>query len=175
MSLNERNKLFCKEYVLDFWAGAAAIRAGFSEKTAYSQGPRLLKNVEIQNEIARLLDEREKKYNVKEEQIIAELAKLALYDIGQYVQVKKIDGKSHVVVETTENLDMSCIQEVSESTGKTNTIKIKGYDKTKALELLMRYKGMLNDKLSLGGIDEFINGLRKAQIPPKPEQKELNE
>ena len=40
---------FISEYTKDFNATQAAIRAGYSQKTAYSQGQRLLKNVEIQN------------------------------------------------------------------------------------------------------------------------------
>lgn len=42
---------FCDEYVIDANATQAAIRAGYSEKTAYSSGQRLLKNVEVQNRI----------------------------------------------------------------------------------------------------------------------------
>ena len=42
---------FCDEYLVDLNATQAAIRAGYSEKTARSQGQRLLTNVDIQKEI----------------------------------------------------------------------------------------------------------------------------
>jgi len=45
--LNERQILFAKEYVKDWNATQAAIRAGYSEKTAAQQAARLLKNVNI--------------------------------------------------------------------------------------------------------------------------------
>ena len=45
--LEPKQRRFAEEYCIDFNATQAAIRAGYSEKTAYSQGSRLLKNVEI--------------------------------------------------------------------------------------------------------------------------------
>lgn len=49
--LTEMQRLFCFYYVKSFNATQAAIDAGYSEKTAYSQGQRLLKNVEVQKQI----------------------------------------------------------------------------------------------------------------------------
>lgn len=45
--LTEKQKRFCDYYITDPNATAAAIKGGYSEKTAYSMGQRLLKNVEI--------------------------------------------------------------------------------------------------------------------------------
>ena len=53
--LNDRQQLFVTEYVKDMNATKAAERAGYSKKTAYSQGQRLLKNVEIKKAIDELL------------------------------------------------------------------------------------------------------------------------
>ena len=54
--LTTKQQRFVEEYCVDFNATQAAIRAGYSEKTAYSQGQRLLKNVEIQAAIQKRLD-----------------------------------------------------------------------------------------------------------------------
>ena len=53
--LNDRQQLFVTEYVKDMNATKAAERAGYSKRTAYSQGQRLLKNVEIKNAVDELL------------------------------------------------------------------------------------------------------------------------
>jgi phage terminase small subunit len=53
---------FCKWYAELNNATESAIRAGYSQETAYSQGSRLLKKVEIQKEIARL---KEIKFNAE--------------------------------------------------------------------------------------------------------------
>lgn len=45
--LNAKQSKFVSEYAIDLNATQAAIRAGYSGKTAYSQGQRLLKKVEV--------------------------------------------------------------------------------------------------------------------------------
>lgn len=55
--LNARQQLFITEYAKDMNATKAAERAGYSKRTAYSQGQRLLKNVEIKRAIDDLLIE----------------------------------------------------------------------------------------------------------------------
>ena len=45
--MSPKQQRFAEEYVIDHNATQAAIRAGYSPKTAYSQGQRLLKNVEV--------------------------------------------------------------------------------------------------------------------------------
>ncbi|PJR16808.1 terminase small subunit [Sinorhizobium meliloti] len=50
--LNAQQLRFVSEYLIDLNATQAAIRAGYSAKTAHSQGQRLLKHVEAQKAIA---------------------------------------------------------------------------------------------------------------------------
>lgn len=56
--MTDKQELFIQEYLIDFNATRAAKKAGYSEKTAYSQGQRLLKNVEVKNKITSLKKER---------------------------------------------------------------------------------------------------------------------
>lgn len=51
MGLTRKRRRFIEEYLKDFNATQAAKRAGYSERTAYSQGSRLLKIVEISDAI----------------------------------------------------------------------------------------------------------------------------
>lgn len=54
MSLNEKQKAFCEYYASTFNATESAKKAGYSERTAYSIGQRLLKHVEVQKYLAEL-------------------------------------------------------------------------------------------------------------------------
>ena len=54
--MNAKQKKFCDEYLIDCNATQAAIRSGYSEKTAYAIGQRLLKKVEVQKYIAELME-----------------------------------------------------------------------------------------------------------------------
>lgn len=56
--LNDKQKRFAREYVIDLNATRAAIRAGYSEKTAKSQGQRLLTNVDVSEFIKELMDQK---------------------------------------------------------------------------------------------------------------------
>lgn len=68
--MNDKQKMFCKEYIKDLNATAAAIRAGYSEKTATPLASRLLTKVNIQEEIQRLMDKRAHKVELTAENIL---------------------------------------------------------------------------------------------------------
>lgn len=57
--LTEKQIAFAKEYIIDHNATQAAKRAGYSEKTAYAQGSKLLKKAEIKEAVAENLKEQE--------------------------------------------------------------------------------------------------------------------
>ena len=87
-ALTDKQLRFAMEYPTDYNATRAAIRAGYSKKTAYSQGQRLLKNVEVQKKIKERQKELLDATFVTQERIVSELAKTAFYDIDDFVQVK---------------------------------------------------------------------------------------
>lgn len=82
MALNQRQQLFVNEYLIDLNATQAAIRAGYSEKTAYSQGPRLLENVEIQEALKEAQMKTVQKLEITREEVIKDLI---------YIKEKNID------------------------------------------------------------------------------------
>ncbi|MDV2934166.1 terminase small subunit, partial [Enterococcus faecalis] len=82
---NNKQEQFAKEYLIDLNATQAAIRAGYYSKTAYSQGQRLLKNVEIQTRISELMNERSRRTEITADRVIQEIAKIAFSDIGEYM------------------------------------------------------------------------------------------
>ena len=119
--MNERQSLFVSEYLKTGNASESAIRAGYSKKTAYSIGQRLLKNVEIQKEIDRHRDKISQKAELTVSDIVKEIRALALdaesdsnrlkaYDMlmkhlgGYKNEVKIIEGLSE------EQLDEICIK-----------------------------------------------------------------
>lgn len=75
--LTAKQVLFCEEYLIDLNATQAAIRAGYSEKTANEQGARLLANVSVQEKIAELKAARAKRTEITQDTVIQELAAVA--------------------------------------------------------------------------------------------------
>lgn len=85
--LTEKQKMFVVEYLVDLNATQAAIRAGYSEKTAYRTGADNLKKPQIQAAIREQLEAREARTLITADRVLKEYAKLAFSDITDYLEV----------------------------------------------------------------------------------------
>lgn len=73
--LTPKQLLFCKEYLIDLNATQAAIRAGYSEKTAYSIGEENLKKPDLAKFIQDQMDKRAKKVDITAEYVLETIKK----------------------------------------------------------------------------------------------------
>jgi phage terminase small subunit len=162
MKLTAKQKRFVDEYLVDFNATQAAIRAGYKANTAHVIGAENLRKPKIAEEIARRQKDLQRRTEVTQERVVKELARIAFANIADYVHVEtqtrtKDDGTetTYQIVMLIETEDLSADQRAALSTVKqsVNGVEIKLHDKIKALELLGRHIGMFNDKLSLSGTD----------------------
>ncbi len=144
-SLTPKQKRFCEEYLIDMNATQAAIRAGYSERTAYSMGQRLLKKVEVQEYIQKRMTSLEYRTGITQERVLNEIAAVAFANITDYAQV--VDGKVKLTLtkELTEE-QKKCLAVIKE--GKFG-IEVKAYDKLKALQMLGDYLSLFTDKQRL--------------------------
>ena len=141
--MNDKQRQFAREYIVDFNATQAAISAGYSPKTAYSQGQRLLKNVEVAAYVDELKRERAQRTQVTADKVVRELARLAFTDMRSFVEW----GPSGVKLKPSEDLaedDSAAVTEVSESFGENGrTLKFKLGHKDSALKLLAQHTGLI--------------------------------
>jgi phage terminase small subunit len=70
-ALTSRQSRFVEEYLVDLNATQAAIRAGYSAKTAHSAGPRLLENVEVARAVRAGMDARAERARITADDVIA--------------------------------------------------------------------------------------------------------
>ena len=75
-NLTDQQIQFCNQYLIDLNATQAAKRAGYSEKTARSQGNRLLTNVDVQNYIQKLQQGIAKRNQIAQDEIIQDLIEI---------------------------------------------------------------------------------------------------
>ena len=87
MALNDRQERFCREYMQDYNATQAAIRAGYSKKTAYSMGSENLRKPEVLARVRELQEEKCNSLVINEAMIITELAK-TYYDCRENADSK---------------------------------------------------------------------------------------
>ena len=74
--LEEKQKMFCKEYLVDFNGTQAAIRARYSKKTANEQASRLLTKVNVQTYLKQLIEKRNERTNITQDDVVADIIKV---------------------------------------------------------------------------------------------------
>lgn len=151
MALSEKRLAFCREYVEDYNATAAAIRAGYSPKTANQQADQLMKVECIRAEIDRLKAEKSKRTGVTKERIMEELAKMAFVN---HQDVADDDGKLKKGVQRTDSAAIKKIRTKYFPDGSVEQ-EVELYDKSKALDLLNKmvgaYEGKQANQIKLDG------------------------
>jgi len=181
MALTAKQDQFCKEYLVDLNATQAAIRAGYSEKTANVIAAENLSKPYIAERVAELKEERSKRTEITIDRVLNELAMIGFSDIAELVEIEEggmiiakrfdeiPDGKTRILKAIKED---RIIRETPN--GKEmivhDKIRYEAWDKLKALELLARHLGMLKDKdpfpTDFNFRITYANG--NGRKPPKP-------
>lgn len=151
--LTLKEQLFVKHYVKTRNATESAKLAGYSEDTAGVIGSENLKKPYIQDAVNKQIRMIEEKVDISTEMIISELKKVAMANITEIASWK--DGS--VSFTPSEDLDedaTASIQEVSsQATEFGQNMKVKLYDKIRALELLGKHLKMFSEKVEVSGPD----------------------
>lgn len=149
--LTPKQKLFVAEYLVDLNATAAALRAGYSQKTAAQVGYQLLQKSTVQEAIQQAMDDRAKRTTVTQDRVVSELAKIAFANGADFAQVVTLKpgeaGRPGVqIVELTDTDSLNDDQKaaISSIEETKHGIKVSTYDKVRALELLGRHLGMFD-------------------------------
>ena len=150
--LNAQQLLFLQEYLISLNATEAAKKAGYSKKTAYSQGQRLLKHVEIQRRLAESAKKKEIALDMSKMDVLRELSSIATANIKD---VCSWDEEGRLSFKPSEDLPPEISRNISEiqvirkydkeGDGYTERQKIKFHDKIKALEMLAKHFGVFQE------------------------------
>lgn len=140
MALTPKQMRFVQEYLVDLNATAAAIRAGYSNKTANRIGSENLSKHDIQAAIQKRQVELQDKLEITQERVITELAKVAFANGTMYAKV----AGGNVVLTETDHLTEDQRAAVSGIKEGKFGIEVSTYDKVKALELLGKHLGVFN-------------------------------
>ena len=89
--MNHRRTVFVREYIFSGNATEAAMKAGYSKTTSYSQGQRLLKNVEIMNQIKESQERLQEESEVKLKEVVLEINKIAINGESEAIKLKALD------------------------------------------------------------------------------------
>lgn len=127
-TVTDKQKRFCDEYLIDCNATQAAIRAGYSPKTAYSIGEENLKKPELKTYIDERLEQLHSEKIADAQEVLEYLTSVMR---GEHTeQVLRLDGDGVQVVDSVQTPTR---------------------DKLKAAELIGKRYGMFKDAVDLGG------------------------
>lgn len=153
---------FINEYTQDGNGKQAAIRAGYSPKTAEVQASRLLRNVQVASAIRQHQEQLRAKSGASAERVVEELARIGFAD------PRRVFGADGVLLDPRnfpEDLARAVSSiEVTRTAPRKNfkgeivepgstTAKIRFWEKPKALHTMAHILGMLKEKVELSGTD----------------------
>lgn len=165
--MTPKQSLFVQHYLIHLNATQAAKDAGYSPKTAYSMGQRLLKNVEIQKALQEANEERSKKTGITRERVLEALGQVAFGDIralysegGNLLPIPQLPDDAAVLL---AGFDVSVIKARDDGDEDEMVKKVKLVDRLRALEMIGRHLGMFNDKLEVSGNVGLADRINKAR------------
>jgi len=148
--LNDKQKRFVAEYLVDQNATQAAIRAGYSEKTAKQIGARLLTNVDVAAAVAKGQQKVAAKLEITVERIAEELAKIGFSNMQDYMRAGA-NGDPYLDFSAITRDQAAALSEVTvedfkdgrgEDARDVRRVKFKLHDKRAALVDLGKHLGM---------------------------------
>lgn len=158
--LTPKQAAFVKEYLIDLNGAQAAIRAGFSERTARTKASQLLDLPHVKEAIEAEMAKRAERTEITQDRVLQELARVGFSDIrkiftetGQLKHPAEWDDDTAAFVSSVEVV----VRKVpgSDEDEVEHIHKVKLWDKNSALEKIARHLGMLNDKMKVehSGVD----------------------
>lgn len=151
IKLTDKQEFFCQEYMIDLCGTQAAIRAGYSPKTAGVIACELLKKPKIDARIAQLQAERSRRTGINADRVIREFAKIAFLNAEDIVDMNSATVKEDADKDDTAAIQSVKVRTVPTENGEITEREVKFVDKNRALEQLGRHLGIFNDKLSISG------------------------
>lgn len=153
--MSEKQKRFADEYLAstDLNAKQAAIRAGYSPKTAEQAASRLLRNVKVQAYIKARMDEMKSELIADQEEVLRYLTSVMRREETESVVVTLTEEKSKYVPD--ENGVMRKQTEKKE-VPQIVEIPARLTDANKAAELLGRRYGLFTDKVGVEGVVPIV-------------------
>jgi phage terminase small subunit len=152
--LTRRQKLFVAEYLVDLNATKAAIRAGYSERSAKTAGYKKLRIPAVRASIEEQQAERLRRLAMSADEILAELSLIARANVLDYMRLGR-DGEpiadfSGLDRDRAAALSETTVEDFAEGRGENKRdvrrLRFKLHDKLGALDRLARHHGLLKER-----------------------------
>jgi phage terminase small subunit len=166
--LNPLQRLFCIEYLKDLNATDAAIRAGYSARSAATQACRLLKNPVVVKYIAKMQREVEEAVKIDAQYVLTRLAEQTEAD---FADIFDKNGDIKDMKDWPKIWRQGLVSGFERCPLTKKLIKIRISDRTKILELLGKHVKIkaFSDKIEIEG--DLLTGIEITFVKAEPEGK----
>lgn len=178
MELTPKQLLFVKEYIKDFNGKQAAIRAGYTKRSAESTSSTLLSYPKVAEAIRAKTSKQDATDDELRRKVKAQLAVIAFAKLSDFGTINEHGFSLSDNFSDLDPMLQSVVREWTVNKNNTGTnVRIKLSSQEKALELLGRHLGMYTDKVDIKVVEptiiEFKDG-RKIEMGMTPSQGEDN-
>ena len=153
VGLTPKQQRFVAEYLVDLNATQAAIRAGYSAKTAVKIGSENLRKPDVAAAIASKQAKRADRVEISADRVLREVARIAFGDIralyradGGLKKIDELDDDAAAMLAGVDEVEMQGGAAIGGEEGVAHvpmyTKKVKLWDKPAALEKLMKHLGL---------------------------------
>lgn len=162
MALPKKQLLFVNEYLIDKNATRAAKAAGYSARSAHTEGHRLLKKAEIAALVEKGLEEqrasseqRAAEKGFTKERWLEELQRVALSNVDDFIRIEKVksssSGRTYLTAVPIATKDRktelgAAVRKISET---KNGIGIELHNKIAALDILGKAYGWVKTEIEI--------------------------
>lgn len=161
--MTPKQERFVAEYLIDLNATQAAIRAGYSKKTAGAIGSEHLQKPEIAAAIAAKQAKRLDSANLTAARVLEEIRRLAFSDVrglfdetGNLRPIKDLTDAQAAAIASIEVVKKNIVA----GDGKVDEVyKVKTWDKTRTLEMLAKHFALLTERIEHAGGVTIIHEL----------------
>lgn len=157
MSLRPKQNRFVAEYLRDLNATQAAIRAGYSPKTAEKIGSENLRKPEVKSAIDEAVARRAERVEVTQDDVLRELLRVMSSDIGKAFDEKgRMLPLKDIPEDTRRAISGVEVEQVFEGHGEDryhcgDLVKVKLWDKTAAIKMAGQHLKLFTEKLEHSG------------------------
>jgi len=160
-TLTPQMRRFLVEYLLGSSAKGAAVKAGYSRRTAKQGGHNVLHHPAVKRALARHLEHA----NLTAARTLEELRRLAFADVPslydddhQLLPFSLLTPEQRSLIAGVETI----VKNAEGGDGHTDRVlKLRVWDKTKALELLAKYYGLLVERVQVDATENLLIGVKK--------------
>lgn len=158
---------FVAEYLKDLNATEAAKRAGYSPKTAYSQGQRLLKRVEVAAAIRAGQQKRLDSAELSAVRTLEEMRRVAFSNVqdlfDEHGDLRPLHTLTREQAACIGSLEI-VMKNATAGDGKIDRVlKLKVWDKPRVLEMLGKHFRLLTDLVEITDTDGLIQKLHAGR------------